>query len=84
MTGDLLRIKKEIGRLNQLVQEFRTLSRQQDYHFRPMNLAALLNETLDLQQPVLEARSIVISRHIADDLPGVPVDEDMMKQALLT
>lgn len=83
VTGDVLRIKKEIGRLNQLVQEFRTLSRQQDYHFRPMNLAALLNETLDLQQPVLEARSIVISRHIADDLPGVPVDEDRMKQALL-
>jgi PAS domain S-box-containing protein len=83
VTGDVLRIKKEIGRLNQLVQEFRTLSRQQDYHFRPMNLAPLLNETLDLQQPVLEARSIVISRHIADDLPGVPVDEDRMKQALL-
>ena len=83
VTGDVLRIKKEIGRLNQLVQEFRTLSRQQDYHFRPMNLAALLNETLDLQELVLEARSIVISRHIADDLPGVPVDEDRMKQALL-
>jgi PAS domain S-box-containing protein len=83
VTGDVLRIKKEVGRLNQLVQEFRTLSRQQDYHFRPMNLAPLLNETLDLQQLVLEARSIVISRHIADDLPGVLVDEDRMKQALL-
>jgi len=83
VTGDVLRIKKEIGRLNQLVQEFRTLSRQQDYHFRPVNLAPLLNETLDLQQPVLEARSIVISRHIADDLPWVLVDEDRMKQALL-
>lgn len=83
VTGDVLRIKKEIGRLNQLVQEFRTLSRQQDYHFRPMNLAPLLNETLDLQQLVLEARSIVISRDIADDLPWVLVDEDRMKQALL-
>jgi signal transduction histidine kinase len=83
VTGDVLRIKKEIGRLNQLVQEFRTLSRQQDYHFRPMNPAPLLNETLDLQQLVLEARSIVISRHIADDLPWVLVDEDRMKQALL-
>jgi signal transduction histidine kinase len=83
VTRDVLRIKKEIGRLNQLVQEFRSLSRQQDYHFRPMNLAPLLNETLDLQQLVLEARSIVISRHIADDLPGVTIDEDRMKQALL-
>jgi PAS domain S-box-containing protein len=83
VTGDVQRIKKEIGRLNQLVQEFRTLSRQQDYHFRPMNVAPLLNETLDLQQLVLEGRSIIINRHIADDLPGVPVDEDRMKQALL-
>jgi two-component system, LuxR family, sensor kinase FixL len=83
VTRDVLRIKKEIGRLNQLVQEFRSLSRQQDYHFRPMNLAPLLNEALDLQQLVLEARSIVISRHIADDLPGVTIDEDRMKQALL-
>ncbi|MGN6735343.1 MAG: PAS domain S-box protein, partial [Candidatus Binatia bacterium] len=55
--ADVTRIKKEIGRLNQLVQEFRTLSRQQDYHFRPMNVAPLLNETLDLQQLVLEGRS---------------------------
>jgi PAS domain S-box-containing protein len=81
--ADVMRIKKEIGRLNQLVQEFRTLSRQQDYHFRPMNVAPLLNETLDLQQLVLEGRSIIINRHIADDLPAVSVDEDRMKQALL-
>jgi PAS domain S-box-containing protein len=83
VTADVMRIKKEIGRLNQLVQEFRTLSRQQDYHFRTMNVAPLLNETLDLQQLVLEGRSIIINRHIADDLPGVLLDEDRMKQALL-
>jgi PAS domain S-box-containing protein len=83
VTADVMRIKKEIGRLNQLVQEFRTLSRQQDYHFLPTNMTLLVNEILDLQQPLYESRAIVIIRRLANDLPAVPVDEDRIKQALL-
>ena len=83
VTADVMRIKKEIGRLNQLVQEFRTLSRQQDYHFLPTNMTLLVNEILDLQQPLYESPAIVIIRRLANDLPAVPVDEDRIKQALL-
>ena len=83
VTDDVMRIKKEIGRLNQLVQEFRTLSRQQGYHFRPTNITPLVNEMLDLQQPLYKSRAIVVIRRIANDLPAVPVDEDRIKQALL-
>lgn len=83
VTADVMRIKKEIARLNQLVQEFRTLSRQQDYHFLPTNMTLLVNEILDLQQPLYESRAIVIIRRLANDLPAVPVDEDRIKQALL-
>ena len=83
IAADLARIRKEIARLNQLVQEFRTLSRQQNYHFQMLNLGALVNEMLDLQQPLCESQGVIIRRNIAADLPDAPVDEDRLKQALL-
>jgi PAS domain S-box-containing protein len=83
VAADVTKIKKEIGRLNQLVQEFRTLSRQQEYHFRMIDVGALISDMLDLQQPLCESHGIIMRRNIAGDLPTVPIDEDKIKQALL-
>jgi PAS domain S-box-containing protein len=80
---DVLKIKKEIARLNQLVQEFRMLSRQQNYHFRLTEIAAVLAEVLDLQQPLCESNGIVVRRAIASSIPASRVDEDKIKQVLL-
>jgi two-component system sensor kinase FixL len=83
VTADVLRIKKEIARLNQLVQEFRTLSRPQDYHFLTTDVGAMIADILDLQRPLCESRGIKVRRNIAFDVPTVRVDEDKLKQALL-
>jgi two-component system sensor kinase FixL len=80
---DILKVKREIGRLNQLVQEFRTLARKQAYRFRPTHLVTLLHEVVDLQRPVCEASAIKVVLSSAADLPAVDIDEDKLKQALL-
>jgi len=81
--SSLVRVKKEIARLNQLVQEFRTLARQQRYDFRPMHLAGLIADVVDLQQPSFEANGIFVECKVPADAPAIPVDEDRFKQALL-
>lgn len=81
--SNIVKIKKEIGRLNQLVRDFRSLARQQTYDFRPLHLDRVIDEVVDLQQPLLQSHGIVIQRSIADDVPVVRVDEDKFKQALL-
>jgi PAS domain S-box-containing protein len=82
---DIAKVKREIGRLNQLVQEFRTLSRKQTYRFRPTDLSRLVDETMDLQRTLCELRGIMILHNATADLTGVliDVDEDKLKQALL-
>jgi PAS domain S-box-containing protein len=81
--SNVTRVKKEVARLNQLLQEFRTLARQQSYDFRPMHLPGLIGDVVDLQQPLLESQGIVVERKIPVDVPPLRVDEDKFKQALL-
>jgi PAS domain S-box-containing protein len=83
VNADILRIKKEIGRLNQLVQEFRVLSRQQSYDFRPIRLSELIDELIELQQPLCDANAVRVVRRVAADMAPVAVDQDKLKQALL-
>lgn len=83
VNADILRIKKEVGRLNQLVQEFRVLSRQQTYDFRPIRVNELIDELIDLQLPLCDANEVRVVRQIAADPPPVAGDEDKLKQAFL-
>jgi PAS domain S-box-containing protein len=85
VAGDVAKVKREIGRLNQLVQEFRTLSRKQAYRFRPSDLPRLIDDVVDLQRTLCESRGITIARNTAVDLTAlrIDVDEDKLKQALL-
>jgi signal transduction histidine kinase len=83
VAADIVRIKKEIGRLNQLVTEFRVLSRQQNYDFRLTRLSELIDDVVDVQQPLCDARAIRVVRHVPSGVPPIGVDEDKLKQALL-
>jgi two-component system sensor kinase FixL len=80
---DIVRVKKEIARLNQLVQEFRVLSRQQTYDFRPTPLHELIDDIVELQEPLFATRGIRVQRIIPADDPPVRLDQDKIKQALL-
>jgi PAS domain S-box-containing protein len=85
VVGEIAKVKREIGRLNQLVQEFRTLSRKQAYRFRSTDLVRVVDDVVDLQRTLCESRGIVLSRNSVAEATELrlDVDEDKLKQALL-
>jgi len=76
-------LKDEITHLNQLLYEFRSLSRREKYNFRPTALAAVAAEVLDMERPRYAALGIHVEEAFPADLPLVIADSEKLKQALL-
>jgi two-component system sensor kinase FixL len=83
ISANFKKIRDEIARLNQLVQQFRTISRREKYDVRPLNLAELINDLVAIQQPLCAAAGLSIEAEIEGDLPAINADRDKMMQALL-
>ncbi|MGB7946394.1 MAG: PAS domain S-box protein [Candidatus Binatia bacterium] len=83
VTATVQRLKNEIARLNQLVAQFRTISRRERYDFQPTQLADLIADVVTIQRPHFAQLSIEVEQHIPADLPSLVVDSDKIKQALL-
>jgi signal transduction histidine kinase len=83
LTSTVKRLKDEISRLQKLVGEFATISRKEKYDFRPVALAKLIDDIVDLQAPHLAQNGIEIQTSLASDLPVLNLDGDKIKQALL-
>ncbi len=76
-------LKDEITRLNQLLYEFRSLSRREKYRFRPTALAVVAAEVLEMESSRYHVLDIRVEQRFPDDLPLVPADGEKLKQALL-
>jgi two-component system sensor kinase FixL len=83
LTSTVKRLKDEISRLQKLAGEFATISRKEKYVFRPVNLAQLVDDVVNLQALHLAQHGIVIQTSLARDLPVMSIDGDKIKQALL-
>ncbi len=77
------RLKDEISRLQRLVGDFGTISRKEKYVFRPVELAHLIDDMVELQSPLLAEKRIELRTALARDLPALQLDADKIKQALL-
>jgi len=76
-------LKREVSRLEQIVEEFLSFVRGTEVNRRPQDLAAVVRETLEFVAPEDEVLGI---RHHADlpvGLPLVLLDEQAFRQALL-
>ncbi len=73
----------EITRLNQLLLEFRSLSRREHYNFRPTAVAAVAAEVLETERARYEGLKIRVEQDFPADLPPVHADGEKLKQALL-
>ena len=51
VASTLSRLKSEISRLNTLLQDFRSLSRKENYNFQPISVAALVGEAIEIELP---------------------------------
>jgi signal transduction histidine kinase len=72
----------EVQRLELLVSSTLMLGAEQPLAIAPVDLAELVADVLDLMQPSLEHRGIVVERTHAD-VPQVPADRARLRQALL-
>ena len=60
-----------------------SIESQQPYRFHATPLPELIEDVVELQEPLFAARGIKIERRIAPGLPPVSLDEDKIKQALV-
>ncbi len=78
----LERVRRETGRLNDIVEDFLRFARVQDLRLVPADLNALVDDLRDFCEPQAVEQDVVIRTQYDPDLPLVPLDVDLFKQAL--
>ncbi|MEM6996768.1 MAG: PAS domain S-box protein [Myxococcota bacterium] len=73
----------DLERLNGLLDEFRSMSRRQDYRRVPVQLRELCDELADERAQLHTEHGIATTMTIPDDLPQVVADSAKLKQVLL-
>jgi PAS domain S-box-containing protein len=83
VNATLDRLKREVSRLNALIDDFRSLSRRDKFQFEAVALKDLLKEAIEIDLPRLSNLNIKVITSLALHLPKVTVDIDKMKQVIL-
>ena len=78
----LERVRKETERLNDIVEDFLRFAKVQDLRTRPTDLNAVVDDLRDFCEPQAMGQGIVFRTQYDPDLPPVPLDVDLFKQAL--
>lgn len=82
----LTRVQKlqgECSRLVDIANDFLRFARIRTIEPRPADLGKLIEEMIDFFSPTARAANIEIKSFVAGDLPRVPLDRELFKQALL-
>ena len=77
------RLQAECGRLVQVANDFLRFARPKNLERVPTRLAAVLEEMTDFFGPTAKQARIEIKAYLPADLPDVPLDVELFKQALL-
>ncbi len=83
IAANIKKVRDEIGRLNQLVQQFRALARREQFEFQSLSVADLIRDVIALQQPLFASQGIEIEERLEPDLLPISADPDKLKQAIL-
>ena len=73
--------KKEVERLDAIINQFLKALRPVKLYFKTTNLKDVLTESLNFMRHEIENRNVEIQCHWADALPQIPADEGQLKQA---
>jgi signal transduction histidine kinase len=77
------RLQDECQRLVDVSNDFLRFARMKELNFQPTKLSEVVDELLDFFDPTARQANIDIKCHLPADLPCVPLDRDLFKQALL-
>ncbi|MFW6086911.1 MAG: ATP-binding protein [Myxococcota bacterium] len=86
--GDKIReraaiVQEEVDSLSRLLEEFLSLARPRSMHRKPMDLAALVTEMVELHGPLAAAEGIRLQAEVTADLGLVVADREKVKQVLV-
>ena len=76
-------LDSEIDRLDTVVKRFLDFTRPPDMHQEESSLKQLLEEVLILERPQIERANVKMEARLADDVPPVVADRQLLKQALM-
>jgi len=76
-------LDKEIGRLEEILNDFLRYARLPKPNLEKTNITLPLNELLDFTEPEAQQLGINVVRQFADGLPDVYIDKSQIKQALI-
>jgi signal transduction histidine kinase len=77
------RLQTECQRLVDVSNDFLRFARIKDLQFAPTDLAGVVDELIDFFGPMARQANIDIKPYMPADLPPVPIDRELFKQALL-
>jgi signal transduction histidine kinase len=77
------RLQEECQRLVDVSNDFLRFARVKDLELTASDLAAVVEEMVDFFAPTARLANIEIKCYLPSDLPPVPIDRDLFKQALL-
>ncbi len=77
------RLKREVQRLYDILENFLRFARVQELKFSPTDLNALVEELCDFYEPQASTLGIVVRTYFSPDLPRPVMDADLFKQAVL-
>ncbi|MBL4685422.1 MAG: PAS domain S-box protein [Nannocystaceae bacterium] len=76
-------LRSDLERLNTLLDEFRSMSRRQDYRREPVSLPALCKDLISDRAELHSQRHIVVTSEFPVELPRVQADSAKLTQVLL-
>jgi signal transduction histidine kinase len=76
-------IKTELARLNGIVESFLRFAKPTIASKRPVEIPALIDDTLSFISPETSRQSVSVRSHIPADLPQIAGDYSQLRQALL-
>src|SRR5437764_4084875 len=77
------RLQNECQRLIDVSNDFLRFARVKDLELKPTRLGEIIEEMIDFFGPTARQANIEINCYLPADLPAVPLDQELFKQALL-
>src|SRR5713101_7106132 len=77
------RLQSECQRLVDVANDFLRFARIQDLDKKPTSLAKIIEDMIDFFSPTARSANIEIKSFVSADLPNLPLDGDLFKQAIL-
>jgi two-component system, sporulation sensor kinase E len=72
--------RKEVGRLDSIIRQFLKALRPSMPDRKPMKLARLIEDTLEVMKPEMNDRRMLVETDFPEEIPTVAIDETQVKQ----